>query len=456
MIKESSSLRDPGGFLFYEKNVLYRLINKSYKENFDHFINSGLYKSLLDLKYIIHHHDTDISVQYENYKIIKPDKISFISYPYEWCFSQFKAAALLTLKIQHEAVKLGMTLKDATPYNVQFVNNNPLFIDTLSFEIKDSDDYSWAPLRQFIEMFLGPLILISHENIESNLILKNKINGIPLSEITKNLSLKTKIKPFIFFNILIANILSKKSSKETSSKKMNISKNQHLNIIESYISFIENLNLKKYKTEWMNYNNETEIEKGNYRLDKKKYLITFLSEVNAEVIWDVGANDGHYSRIVSDYYKRLVDIYSLDIDPICVEKNFELNIGTHQNINPLLFDIANPSTAIGWLNSERKNIFSRLPTPNLIIALALLHHVLNLNIKLQDILSFFSKTTSHLIIEYISISDEKAQSIFQSRIETVEYPSKNTFETEISKFFKIIKSEELLENKRYLYLLKKI
>ena len=290
MIKESSSLRDPGGFLFYEKNVLYRLINKSYKENFDHFINSGLYKSLLDLKYIIHHHDTDISVQYENYKIIKPDKISFISYPYEWCFSQFKAAALLTLKIQHEAVKLGMTLKDATPYNVQSVNNNPLFIDTLSFEIKDSDDYSWAPLRQFIEMFLGPLILISHENIESNLILKNKINGIPLSEITKNLSLKTKIKPFIFFNILIANILSKKSSKETSSKKMNISKNQHLNIIESYISFIENLNLKKYKTEWMNYNNETEIEKGNYRLDKKKYLITFLSEVNAEVILDVGAN----------------------------------------------------------------------------------------------------------------------------------------------------------------------
>ena len=121
-----------------------------------------------------------------------------------------------------------------------------------------------------------------------------------------------------------------------------------------------------------------------------------------------------------------------------------------------MFDIANPSPAIGWLNSERKNIFSRLPTPNLIIALALLHHVLNLNIKLQDILSFFSKTTSHLIIEYISISDEKAQSIFQSRIETVEYPSKNTFETEISKFFKIIKSEELLENKRYLYLLKKI
>ena len=53
-----------------------------------------------------------------------------------------------------------MTLKDATQYNVQFVNNNPLFIDTLSFEIKDSDDYSWAPLRQFIEMFLGPLILI--------------------------------------------------------------------------------------------------------------------------------------------------------------------------------------------------------------------------------------------------------------------------------------------------------
>ena len=67
------------------------------------------------------------------YKKLLVEKIPFISYPYEWSFNQFKDALLLTLKIQKISIKYGMTLKDATPYNIQFKNNQPIFIDTLSF-----------------------------------------------------------------------------------------------------------------------------------------------------------------------------------------------------------------------------------------------------------------------------------------------------------------------------------
>ena len=67
------------------------------------------------------------------YKVIQPDKVDFISYPYEWSFSQLKDAALATLAIQKEALNAGMILKDASAYNIQFHQGTPLLIDTLSF-----------------------------------------------------------------------------------------------------------------------------------------------------------------------------------------------------------------------------------------------------------------------------------------------------------------------------------
>ena len=133
---ENSSFRDTSGFLFHQDDILYRLIHTSYKEQFDHLINSELYKKLSEKNLLIAHEEiSDLKLDYDYYKIIKPEKIPFISYPYEWSFSQLKDAALLTLRIQKGAMKYGMTLKDASAYNIQFFNGKPIFIDTLSFEI---------------------------------------------------------------------------------------------------------------------------------------------------------------------------------------------------------------------------------------------------------------------------------------------------------------------------------
>ena len=68
------------------------------------------------------------------YKIIKPEPIPFISYPYEWCFSQLQDAALTTIRILKRALEFGMSLKDASAYNIQFLRGKPILIDTLSFE----------------------------------------------------------------------------------------------------------------------------------------------------------------------------------------------------------------------------------------------------------------------------------------------------------------------------------
>ena len=128
-MRDPGSFRDPSGFIFYENNKVFRVINNSYKTNFELFINSGLFGVLQKENKIINH--TILSSKKKifpnQYKILEIPKINAITYPYEWCFSQLKAAALLTLEIQKISLKYDMGLKAATPYNIQFIKNKPIF-----------------------------------------------------------------------------------------------------------------------------------------------------------------------------------------------------------------------------------------------------------------------------------------------------------------------------------------
>ncbi len=55
-----SSFRDPSGFLFIKDRKLYRQINKSYKEDYELFVSSGLYKRLIDDDLLIKHEEVNI------------------------------------------------------------------------------------------------------------------------------------------------------------------------------------------------------------------------------------------------------------------------------------------------------------------------------------------------------------------------------------------------------------
>ena len=66
--------------------------------------------------------------------VVEHPRIPFISYVYEWPFEMLRAAAIRSLEILQLALEKDLILKDATPYNVQFIGTNPLLIDVGSFE----------------------------------------------------------------------------------------------------------------------------------------------------------------------------------------------------------------------------------------------------------------------------------------------------------------------------------
>ena len=94
-----ASFRDPSGFIFKRGGVLYRQVNRAYQKAYDKLMSGGLYAGLTTKGLLIPHVEVDEPPADPEhvYKIIRPQVVPFISYPYEWSFTQLKDAALLTL-----------------------------------------------------------------------------------------------------------------------------------------------------------------------------------------------------------------------------------------------------------------------------------------------------------------------------------------------------------------------
>src|SRR5438105_7774210 len=207
-----SSYRDPSGFMFEKDGILYRQVNQVFKEHYDHFIQTGCYKKLVEKGQLISHQTIpeNLTGTPEWYITLKPEKLDFISYPYEWSFDMLKDAALLTLQLVKDAISFGLILKDATPYNIQWHKGKFIFIDTLSFE-KYNETEPWIAYRQFCESFLGPLLLMHYAKMPLQQLLLSYPEGIPLSIIKKLLPAKSRFSLYTYLHIHVhASIAAKK------------------------------------------------------------------------------------------------------------------------------------------------------------------------------------------------------------------------------------------------------
>ncbi|KPJ70177.1 hypothetical protein AMJ44_00200 [candidate division WOR-1 bacterium DG_54_3] len=446
------SFRDPSGFLFFKNKKLYRLVNKVYKEHYDHLIKSGLYKTLTESNLLVRHKEPDTSLAKAEaiYKVIKPEPISFISYPYEWCFGQLKDAALTTIKIQKIALEFGMSLKDASAYNIQFVNGKPIFIDTLSFE-KLKEGKPWVAYRQFCQHFLGPLTLMSHKDLRLNQLLKTSIDGIPLDLTSKILPFYTRFIPGLAMHIHVHAFSQKYfSSKTVRINRKKIRHRSYVGLMDHLESTIRKIKFRLKETEWADYYDKTNYSPEAHE-HKKQILEDFLSIINPNEVWDLGANIGIFSRIAS---KKGIKTVSFDIDSVAVEKNYQECIAKNEtNILPLLLDLTNPSPAIGWENRERMSLIERGPTDT-VFALALLHHLaISNNLPLDKIASFLKKICQSLIIEFIPKSDSQIQRLLSTREDIFSNYTQKNFEKEFGRCFKICRVVKIKNSKRILYLM---
>lgn len=451
-----ASFRDPNGFLFSRNGIIYRQINRAYTEDYSHLIKSGLYGKLVKAGSLVSHIEVEEKPAEPGlaYKIIKPELVPFISYPYEWSFSQLKDAALATLSIQKCALKAGMSLKDASAYNIQFLHGKPILIDTLSFEIYQ-EGKPWEAYRQFCQHFLAPLALMSFVDIRLGQLLRTNIDGVPLDLASRLLPTSTRLNFGLLAHIHIhasaqshfagANVKSRYS-------KDAVSKNGFIGLIESLEGAVGKLVWRFADTEWGNYYDITNYSETAFA-HKKDIITNWLKKINPMSVWDLGANNGVFSRLASAIG---IPTVAWDIDPSAVEQDYLcIKDKKEKNLLPLVLDLTNPSPAVGWANKERDSLIQRGPVDAL-FALALIHHLaISNNLPFHRLADFFADLGRWLIIEWIPKNDSQVQKLLTTRKDIFDGYTIEGFETAFETHYKIREAMNVNQTERRLYLLER-
>jgi hypothetical protein len=452
-MQHPSSFRDPAGFMFEYQGKFYRQVNQCYAEHYEFFKISGLYDLLVKGKKILPHIEISENFTHKEewYKTLLPEQLTFISYPYEWCFGQWKDAALLTLELVKKSVEHGMIVKDATPFNIQFIDNRPVFIDTLSFEKYDASK-PWIAYRQFVECFIAPLLLAKYHSQELLRIFQVYPGGIPLSVVTRMLPFKSRLNMNVLLHIFLpASIPGNK--KTTVKKTAGFTKQKLLNIIQNLESFVQSVQLPSSVSTWNNYYEETVLS-NEYVEEKKNIIKEWIKQLTVNTVLDTGTNTGLFAEMAAAEGKFTI---AVDADISCIDKLYNTcKAKKIINLLPLYVDITSPSAAIGWDNKERAAFITRIKS-DLVLALALVHHlVITSNITLNMLAGFYSRLTQkYLIIEFVPLEDDKVKELLKFKEQYHKPYHCGYFEECFKLFFTIEKKEPVPGTSRILYMMSK-
>lgn len=455
--KLNASFRDPSGFLFRREGVLFRQVNQKYKAEYDQLTQSGLYAKLVKAGLLIPHKEVEIGAEQPEiaYRILQPELVSFISYPYEWSFGQLKDAALTTLAITRQALELGMLLKDASAYNIQFHHGKPVLIDTLSFEIYQ-EGRPWVAYRQFCQHFLAPLALMAFSDVRLNQLLRVYIDGIPLDLASRLLPGKTRLNFGLASHIHLHASAQKRyadQAVEKASVEKRISKLSLLGLLDNLDSTVRGLKWAPAGSEWGEYYDATNYTREAFEL-KKSLVSACVERVKPVQVWDLGANNGEFSRLAT---AQGIDTIAFDIDPDAVEKNYQaVKTNGEKKMLPLLLDLTNPSPAIGWENRERESLAERGPA-DLVLALALIHHLaISNNVPLDRLAATFAELGRWLLIEFVPKEDSQVQRLLATREDIFDQYNQECFERAFSLSFALVEKMPIQGSNRTLYLMKAI
>jgi hypothetical protein len=351
------------------------------------------------------------------------------------------------------ALDHGMILKDASAYNLQFVDGTWKLIDTLSFEIYKEGE-AWVAYKQFCQHFLAPLALMSYRDLRLNLMSRLFIDGVPLDIAAGLLPFRTKLNFGLLTHIhLHARTQARYAGKEVKREEVEgkISEKALKGLLDSLRNTVKGLGVRISGTEWADYYDATNYSETAFE-EKKAIIGRFVDQVEPDEVWDLGANNGEFSRIASD---RGIYTVAFDIDSNAISKAYiQVRKDREANLLPLVMDLTNPSPGLGWAHKERQSLLNRGPVP-MAFALALVHHLaISNNVPLPKLAHFFSEVCEHLVIEFVPKSDSQVKRLLTSRLDIFDDYTEEGFEAAFKTQFKILDKVSVPESERTLYLMK--
>ncbi len=455
--RDSGSFRDPGGFILHHGASVFRVILPDAVPLWKRFVSSGLPDELESAGLLVPTSERPHAAEILEGEVppgsvvVEHERIPFVSYPYEWTFEMLRAAALLQLEIMERCLRRGWILKDASAYNVQFRGTRPVFIDLLSFSPL-SEGEPWAGYNQFCRMMLYPLMLEAYKHIPFQPWLRSDLEGIDPAVFDQMLKGATRLRKGVLTHVTAQAYLQRKLSSTQHSVRQQIkSAGMTSDMIRRNVrglrTLIEGLAAPRYSTTWGDYSRTHYLQEALQQ--KENFVRHAMAGRPLELVWDLGSNDGRFSRIAAESAQTVV---AMDSDVAAVDGLFRtLREGKVANILPLLVNVANPSPAQGWAGTERASLSDR-GNPDLTLALALVHHlVIAANVPVPALLQWLSTVTRELIVEFVSKDDPMVRRLLLNKDDTYTDYNREAFEGALHRHFRVVHAAEIHGGTRFLY-----
>ena len=450
----AASFRDPAGFVYRRDGVLYRQVNATFRGEYDRLVSSGLYDELTRAGLLVAHEERPLAdaAAPGAYKVLAPETIPFVSYPFEWCFSQLRDAALLTLDVQARALAHDMILRDGSALNVQFRGHQPVFVDTLSFgEYRDGQP--WMGYRQFCQHFLAPLALMARRDVRLGLLHAQFPDGVPLDLASTLLDGASWARLGLLLHLhLHARAQRRYQGTKVTGAARRLEKPALLRLIEHLRATVDSLRWKPGGTVWADYEATHNYTEASFST-KESLVQALLEQVRPRTVWDLGSNTGIFSRLAA---LTGAEVISLDLDPGAVELNYtRLARERVPRVLPLVGDLLSPSPGSGWAGKERLSLADRGPA-DAVLALALVHHLtLSGNVPFGRVAAYLAELARTLVIEFVPLEDPQAQRLVANRADGHHPYTRELFEAAFETHFEIVSRSPVGDSGRDLYLMRR-
>ena len=389
---------------------------------------------------------------------VRHDAVPFVTWPYEWPFSMLRDAALLQLRLLETSVTNGWTLKDATPFNVQWRGARPTFVDAPSFV--PWDGRYWQGYRQFCATFLTPLLLTAHLGIPFQPLLRSCLEGIPPEEAMRYFRglrrFKRGVPSHVWFPATAEGAVRWRRRPAPASRRGSGRQSQTalLALLNNLKRLIAGLSTAPARSDWARYADTHSYDDTDY--DRKRdFVERHAAARRPRLTWDLGANTGVFSRTAARSSGAVVAVDGNHEAVDLLYRQLRAASGdAPRNVVALVMDVANPSPGQGWAGRERA-AFEARGRPDLVLCLALMHHLrVSANVPLARCLEWLRGLDAAVILEFVGREDEKFRALVEHRREEdfTDWTAER-FEEEVRRRFRVLDRQQLKGGARELLLL---
>ena len=410
------TFRDPAGSLILTGEHAVRVIHPASRAAVTRFLDSSLRQVLEQRGSLV---ATLENADDERLQLRHP-RVAIITYPWEWTPGQWLAAAELTLDLCAEALEHGWLLKDATPLNILFVGSRPVLVDVLSFEEHIAGNPIWLAYGQYIRTFLLPLVMYRLQRRPLALTMLRR-DGYEPAELYATLSWLQRLSPAALLPITLATWLDGREAAGKPAATALKEPGLALHLLRDMLRRLRNRTRKALpqtgRSEWSDYTATLSHYSAEQSTQKLDFVRDVLATQRPARVRDVGANTGEFSALAASLGASVV---ALERDAAAAERLYQRAHSQQLDILAVHADIARPTPAVGWENSESTSLLNRLEGRfDLVLMLAVVHHLLLMEqIPLPAITALLHRlTTQHLLIEWVPASDPMFQSLLRGRDE---------------------------------------